>query len=75
MYISFTLFLNVGWSGYCPSDDSWEPQENLVDGAQDVLDAFLDELAQLKKKEIKRLGSENIKTPVYFKFFLKNFFL
>jgi len=37
------------------------------------LNAFLEEQAQLKKKGVKRLGSENIKTPVYFNgnFYLK----
>lgn len=57
-----TLFL-VRWRGYSPSNDSWEPKENLVDGAQDVLDAFLEEQAQSKKKGVKRSAGETSKTP------------
>ena len=35
-------FYRVRWKGYAPSQDTWEPQDHLGEGCDEVIGAYFD---------------------------------
>ena len=34
------VFYKVRWKGYPPSQDTWEPQDHLGEGCEEIIDAY-----------------------------------
>ena len=34
------MFYKVRWKGYPPSQDTWEPQDHLGEGCEEIIDAY-----------------------------------
>ncbi|KAJ5785111.1 uncharacterized protein N7503_010323 [Penicillium pulvis] len=52
-FLKGTLLLHVKWKGYDKVEDmTWEPEENLKDGAQDILAAYYKKIGGRPKKPL-----------------------